>query len=245
VNCQLGHQLENGANLARAGYPNVRRPGDQEPQLTFNENTMGIYECLLTIEPTCHGQKWLGVKVTDIDGLNGTMQESESWFCNPELDLTVSGHVNFGTLGPGEQSASTISIKNSAEDGSGTQVVLAIAGTDFYDSSHSGAMCPTTNQLSLQGDQTNFKTGFWYTAVQGANSVGNKRIPYKTTSKSVSGSDPIFSSSNQAMEWRNWSNPLVSMSPGSEASMTLHLGLPQPCNGAFNTGSIDLFAWAI
>jgi len=235
-------QLQDGQNLAQAGYSNVRRPGDQESQISFNDDTMGIYDCVLTIEPTCHGQKWLGVKAVDIDGYSSTMQEAESWFCNPALDLTVSGTIDFGILGPGEQGASTVSVENSAEDGSGTQVVLSISGTDFYDSSSSGGVCPTTNQLSLHGDEDAFTYGFWYSAVQGANIIGNKRIPYGT---SFVNSDPVFSQSTSAVDWRDWGGPFVLMSPGAETSLTLHLGLPQPCNGQFDTGRIDLWALAI
>jgi hypothetical protein len=204
---------------------------------------MGIYTCTLTIETNCQGPKWMGVKVTDIDGLSGTMQEAESWFCNPAIDLTKSGTINFGQLGPGEQGASTFSIKNNAEDGSGIQVVLAIAGKDFYDPSSSGGMCPSTNQLALQGvNKTDFSTGFWYSAVMGSKSVSNKRIPY-LTSNGIKSADPVFSSNNGIVA--NWGGTLVPMSPGSDASITLHLGLPQPCNGQFTEGEIDLFGWAI
>lgn len=245
VNCNLDNSgLYENANLAAAGYPNVRRPGDQEPQTTFNPDTMGQYVCTLTIEPTCHGQKWVGVKAVDVDGNSGTMQEAESWFCNPTLDLFVSGSANFGALSPGEQGSSTFSVENMGEQGSGVEVVLAIAGTDFYDPESSGARCPSTNQLELQGDQLGYTYGFWYTAVMGSNSAGPKRIPYEISGP-VSGADPIFSSSSQP-QWRKWSqSELVPMSPGSEATLTLHLGLPQPCNGQFTDGNIDLFAWAI
>ena len=241
VNCQYIGQAS--GNLAELGYSNVRRSGDQEPQTEANPYTMGEYTCTLTIEPTCHGQKWIGIKAVDVDGNSGVLTEAESWFCNPELDLTVSGNINFGVLGPGEQGSSTFSIENSGEQGSGVQIVLAIAGTDFYDPSSSGGICPTTNQLKLQGDQTDFTYGFWYTAVMGSNQIGPKRIPYGTI---ISKADPVFSTSNEGTSWRKWhNNELVPMSPGSETTMTLHLGLPQPCNGQFTDGNIDLFAWAI
>lgn len=239
VNCQLGEQLDDSKLLSEYGYSNVRRPNDQEPQLYYNNATMGIYVCTLTIEPSCHGQKWMGVKVVDIDNLTGTMQEAESWFCNPAIDLTLSGEINFGLLGPGEQGASTFSVQNSAEPNSGVEVIVAISGTDFYDPSNSGAKCPITNSLALQGDGMTFTTGFWYTAVMGANIVGNKRIPY---GNGIMDADPIFSSGNGLNPTYT---PLVPMSPGSEASITLHLGLPQPCNGQFTDGQLYLYALAI
>lgn len=247
VNCvHIGEPCD--YDLATCGYPNVRRPGDQEPQETFNEDTMGEYLCTLTIEAGCHGQKWLGVKAVDVDDYSSTMQEAESWFCNPELNLYVSGDINFGALGPGEQGAATFSVENTAEAGSGTEVVLAISGKDFYDPTSSGAKCPTSNVLELQGDETSppFSTGFWYTAVMGSHQTyGPKRIPYGVD---IQDSDPIFSTSTSANQWSKWTtapSSLVAMSPGAETTMTLHLGIPQPCNGQFTDGQITLWAWAI
>lgn len=255
VNCEYISELENGANLEHAGYPNVRRPIDQEPQETFNSDTMGEYVCKLTIEPNCHGQKWLGIKVIDLTDLSSTMQEAESWFCNPEVDLTVSGDGTFGELGPGQQGATTFSVENSAEEGSGTLISLSIAGKDFFDPESSGALCPNTNKLDLQGveapSDTIFDTGFWYSAVMGSKSTnqvapnpnGYKRIPY---GNSIQDSDPLFSNSNSAGEWRKFQpNQLTPMSPGSEATIVLRLGIPQPCNGEFSSGTISLFAVAL
>jgi len=246
TNCQRIGPCNN-QTLSDQGFPNVRRPGDQEPQTSCNPATMGIYECQLTVEPSCHGQKWFHVMALDLtvpNPLNGTMTEAESWFCNPDLDLTVSGNINFGELSPGTQGATTFSVKNSAEAGSGAEVILAISGTDFYDPSSSGAKCPTSNVMNLQGDQTGYTTGFWYTAVKGSQTAGPKRIPY---GNSIVQSDPIFSTSTQGTQWRKWSPfpSATALSPESEATMTLHLGIPQPCNGQFTQGSIDLWALAL
>lgn len=242
VNCWVDTLCADGDDLTTCGYPNVRRDGDQEPQSTFNSDTMQEYVCTLTIEESCHGQKWVGVKVEDLDELTDTMNEAESWFCNPVLDLYVSGSIDFGTLGPGEQASSSFSIENAAEAGSGAMVVVAISGKDFYDPTSSGAKCPSTNVLDMQGDGLDFSTGFWYSAVQGVNSVGPKRIPYQGAS-SIQDADPIFSTSNGLTP--KWTGTLNTMSPGSEMSMTLNLGIPQPCNGQFTDGQIYLYAWAV
>jgi len=221
VNCEMGNQLNNGANLGRAGYPNVRRPGDQEDQQTFNSDTMGIYVCTLTIEPTCHGQKWLGVKAIDLTGASGTMQEAESWFCNPTMTIDVSGETSFGELGPGEVGSVTISVQNNAEPNSGMEVVFYISGTDFYDPTSSGAKCPISNYLSL--------SQFSYSAVQGSISTMDQSIPY---GKSITSARKILPGT-------------VSTNPGGELSLTLRLEIPQPCNGQFTDGSINLWAVAV
>lgn len=247
ANCEYNSiQPADGTNLSSLGYSNVRRPNDQEPQLTFNGNTMGIYKCILTIEPNCDGNIWLGVKAVDLDGNTSTASGQEAWYCNPSLDINVSGTINFGELGPGEQGSSTVSITSNAPGG--TQVVLSIAGSDFYDPTPSGAKCPTTNALQLQGDGNAFTTGFWYKATMGSLTTGNKRIPYgcTTTSCSIASSDPIFSKSNSTNNWKDWTGTLYPMSSGSSVSLTMNLGIPQPCNGGpFTEGKINLFAYAL
>jgi len=219
VNCEYLGKDSTGGNLEQMGYSHVRRPGDQEDQTDYNEETMGEYSCVLTIEPTCHGQKWLGVKAVDLEGASGTMQEAESWFCNPTMEISVSGSIDFGELGPGERGSSTISVQNNAEVDSGMEVVFYISGTDFYDPSSSGAMCPISNQLSL--------SQFSYSAVQGSKQILDQTIPYGTSVTTAKKILPGTTPTN----------------PGTELSLTLSLDIPQPCNGAFTDG--DIFLWAV
>jgi len=232
VNCYREDKLQDGDSLTENGYPDVRRPGDQIDEEYFDSDTMAIYTCTLTIEPNCYGQKWIGIEVVDIDGLYSTISEAESWFCNPEMEIEVSGEINFGSLGPGEKGSSTISIKNNADPSSGLEVIFGISGTDFYDPSSSGAICPTSNVLKLQ---PNFK----YSAVQGSNQVTDKLIPYGTE---ITQADPIFSAGDGSTPTYY---PLIPTSPGSEISLTFTLELPQPCNGQFTSGDIILWAVAV
>jgi hypothetical protein len=264
VNCQFytGYDALADGALLDPFYTDVREPGSQYVEEYFDAQTMGEYLCTLTIEPTCVGQKWLGVMAVDIEGDNGTMIPAESWFCNPELDLYVSGSLSFGAIGPGQHGSTTFSIENNGTPGSGVQVVLALSGSDFYDPMPSGGMCPTSNFLALPGveapSDTVFDTGFWYRAVKGSlttddvapNSYGYKRIPYGTI---LPDADPLFSNSNSGLAnpWTRWTGggtPSLldqALSPGSEATVTLYLGIPVPCNGQFTDGSIYLWAWAI
>jgi hypothetical protein len=231
-NCYMLPKVENGRLLSEMGYNNVVAPNEELPETHFNTGTMSEYECILTVEPTCYGQKWFGVKVVDFDGLTGTMNEAEAWFCNPAVSLTMSGSLDFGNMGPGQQRAQTFSVTNAAEGG--VQVIMKMGGTDFYDPSSSGAKCPTSNVLKLQGVSTDtnpatYNTGFWYTATQGSATKGPTRISY---ANNIILAEPIFGYG-------------VPTSPGSSASVTLHLGLPMPCNGQFTDGRISLWAYAI
>jgi len=220
ANCEyLGPVSED--SLISQGYSEVRRTGDQEPQVNGNANTMGEYLCTLTVEPTAHGQKWMGIKALDVDMNEGVMEEAESWFLNPTMDIGISGTVNFGELGPSERGTSTISVKNNAEQDSGMEVVFRISGTDFYDPSSSGALCPTSNVMSL--------TNFEYSANQGGHSKAWDTIPY---SNAVQDSEEILPNG-------------VTTSPGAELSLHLALEIPNVCNGQFTDGNINLWAVAV
>ena len=124
----------------------------QEENLSWNANTMAFFDCTFTVEtPTSmYGEYWITVEAQDGDGLMGTMDENEYWFLNPEIALSIDGVLTFDDVRPGTSSYSdTLLVGNDADDGSGVMLDMFISGTDFYDSSSSGARCPDTNQLSL------------------------------------------------------------------------------------------------
>src|SRR3989338_1108343 len=95
----------------------------------------------------------------------GTMDENEYWFLNPVIALSVDGDLAFEDVRPGTDSYSdTILVGNDADDGSGVMLDMFISGTDFYDSSSSGAACPTTNQLALDNFRYFVTNGAYSTA---------------------------------------------------------------------------------
>lgn len=122
---------------------------------------------------------------------------------------------------------------------------MFISGTDFYDSSSSGAMCPTSNQLSL--------SAFRYYASKGAYSTytdsradGEGFVPIQY---GVGFNNPTtFYNTHEIMQVGPSSGlywlPNV-LSPGSEMSVIFRLNLPEPCNGDFDTGSIYFWGEAI
>ena len=243
TSCQYLGPIDELQTLNSQGYSDVKELTSTEPLLYGDAETMGEYLCTINVNSNCHGKKYVNLRAIDLDNNVNNLLSTESWFCNPSLDITISGNINFGELSPGQQGYSTFSIQNSAEAGSGVQVVLAVSGTDFYDPSSSGAMCSTSNKLNLQGEDGTgiFNTGFWYSASMGSNHVENKRIPY---GNQILQADPIFSSGEGKVA--NWNmNEVILMSPGSEATMTLNLGIPNPCNGEFTDGDIYLYSWAV
>jgi hypothetical protein len=218
---------------------------------TFDSDTMSYYECTLTVETpeSMHGEYFITVEAEDLDGLYGTMDENEYWFLNPTIALNVDGDLAFDNVRPGTDSYSdTILVGNDAEDGSGVTLDMFISGTDFYDSSSSGAKCPTTNQLAL--------TNFRYYATNGAystqNDAENGRVcdneGYCGINYGIGFNDPNpFYNRNEILQAQQVGPYYVAntLAPGSEMALTFKLSLPEPCNGDFDTGSIYFWGEAI
>jgi hypothetical protein len=215
----------------------------------FDSATMRYYTCTLTVETAAsmYGEYWLTVEAQDLDGLSGTMAENEFWYLNPQIALSVDGALSFAEVRPGTVSYSdTLLIGNDADAGSGVKLNMFLAGTNFYDSSSSGAMCPTSNVLDL--------SNFRYFATNGAYSTKNVGGvgPYSADAEGYMGI-PAGERIDQAKEIigsENFSPSIVSsvgneLTPGSEMALTFKLSLPEPCNGDFDTGNIYFWGEAV
>jgi hypothetical protein len=214
----------------------------------FVDNVAAYYQCILTVETpdSMYGEYWVTVEALDLDGLSGIMAENEFWFFNPVIALGVDGGLEFENVRPGTQSYSeTVIIENQADSGSGVMLDMFISGTDFYDSSSSGAKCPISNQLELEN--------FDYFASQGAYSTQTDARSdaegYVPIGYGLGFNDPNpFYGAYEIMQVGPMSGPYWlanTQSPGSEMSLTFRLSLPEPCNGDFDTGSIYFWGEAI
>jgi len=225
---------------ARIGEENITQ---------FDPNTMQFYECTLTVETpeSMYGEYWTTVEATDLDGLSGTMDENEYWFLNPVIALSIDGDLTFEDVRPGTSSYSdTLLIGNDADDGSGVMLDMFISGTDFYDASSSGAMCPTTNQLSL--------SAFSYYATSGSYSTQDDPRSddegYVPIQYGIGFNNPNpFYGNNEIIHNpglpKDAYHPGNILAPGAEMALTFRLDLPEPCNGDFNSGSIYFWGEAI
>jgi len=243
VNCQ-----EIGFNHV---IPSCNARIDEEYINEFDPNTMQYYECTLTVETpeSMYGEYWITVEAVDLDGLSGTMAENEYWFLNPVIALSIDGSLTFEEVRPGTDSYSeTMLVGNDADEGSGVMLDMFISGTDFYDSSSSGAMCPTTNQLQLKN--------FRYFATNGAYSTyGDKEVGrdcddegYCEINYGIGFNNPnAFYDSNEIIQAQQVGEYYTAntLAPGSEMALTFKLSLPEPCNGDFDTGSIYFWGEAI
>ena len=206
-----------------------------EEEITeYNEDIMAVYDCTLTVETadSMYGEYWITVEAEDYDGLVGTMANNEYWYLNPIIALSIDGDLVFDEVRPGARAISeTLLVGNDADDGSGVLLDMYISGTDFYDSSSSGAMCPTTNQLSLGA--------FTYDVVNGQFFVDDLGILYGDT---IAQAGRIM---DRVLFGVASPNPTNFLAPGAEMAITFQLDLPEPCNGDFDTGSIYFWGEAI
>ena len=231
---------------------------DEENITTFDSDMMRYYDCELTVETpaSMYDEHWVTVEVEDLDGLTNTIDENEYWFFNPIVALSIDGSLTFSDVRPGTSSYSeTLLVENDADDRSGVVLDMFIAGTNFYDSSPSGAMCPTTNELSL--------TAFSYYVVNGAWSSFNDGLAdgaaydaATTRARDAEGYlniqygdhfDRTMYDEAEILQANagSYGYDANLLSPGAEMALTFKLDLPEPCNGDFDTGSIFFFGEAI
>jgi hypothetical protein len=234
-----------------------------EEEITeFNPLVMKYYTCTLTVETggdegSMYGEYWVTVEATDLDGEFGTMDENEYWFFNPIIALSIDDNLAFEDVRPGTSSYSdTIRVGNDADEGSGVRLEMFISGTNFFDSSSSGAMCPNSNVLDLNNFRYFATNGAYSTSrwVCGGGYVedgdwcsdaeGYMQIPYGDDikeAKEIMGTE-IYGDDIADLNYGDASNILT---PGSEMALTFRLDLPEPCNGDFDTGSIYFWGEAI
>jgi len=248
VNCILDEIVSDTTEIPESC--NARILEEEIDQI--GDNMAAFYKCILTVETpqSMYGEYWTTVEAIDLDGLSGTMDENEYWFFNPVVALSIDGDLEFTDVRPGTQSySSTLLVGNDADAGSGVLLDMFISGTDFYDSTSSGAKCPTTNQLAL--------SNFDYFATQGAYSTQldarGDAEGYVPIGYGIGFNNPTpFYGSYEIIHSINAGplNPLIYqpgniLSPGAEQALTFRLSLPEPCNGDFDTGVINFWGEAI
>lgn len=214
----------------------------------FYDNTAAYYQCILTVETpeSMYGEYWVTVEATDLDGLSGTMDENEYWFFNPVIALSVEGDLIFDEVRPGTQSYSeTLLLGNDADDGSGVLMDMFISGTDFYDSSSSGAKCPVSNQLELENFDYFVTNGAYSSQADGRSDVEG----YVPIGYGIGFNDPNpFYDEYEILQAGPSLGPYYGaniLAPGAEMALTFRLSLPEPCNGDFDTGAIYFWGEAI
>jgi hypothetical protein len=224
----------------------------------FDPLTMSYYNCRFTVETpeSMFGEYWVTVEACDWDDPEeqcSTFAEKEFWYFNPNVALSINtgqtnggGIVDFGMVTPGTSAyATTVTVGNDADPGTGVLLDMFISGTDFYDPMSSGAKCPDTNQLSLQNFKYFASSGAYssYDDPRGLLDLQDEHYVYIGYGDAFDSSFYDRNEIIQAPEMYNGYYRGNVLSPGSEIAVTLRLDLPEPCNGNFVDG--DIFFWGI
>ena len=127
---------------------------------------------------------------------------------------------------------------------------MFISGTDFYDSSSSGARCDGTNSLLLENFEY-FATNGAYSSMDDSR-VGGDPEGYVDIGYGIGFNNPNpFYNNYEILQAQPMSVPggtyyLANvLAPGAEMALTFKLNLPEPCVGDFDTGSIYFWGEAI
>ena len=213
----------------------------------INTATQRYYTCTFTVETvdSMDGEYWVTVEALDLDGLSGTMAENEYWYFNPTIGISIDGDLEFSEVRAGTAAYSTtLLVGNDADDGSGVMMDMFISGTDFYDSSSSGAMCPTTNQLSLGAFTYYATSGAYATSTHDGRADAEGYVPIEY-GIGFNNPNPFYDANEIIQTTTGDYSAGNVLSPGSEIAVTFRLMLPEPCNGDFDSGSIYFWGEAV
>ncbi len=249
VYATVGGDIEaNCQRLTDTGMDETCNARILEEHVSWNSDLMAYYECTLTVETfeSMHGEYEITVEAIDLDGLTSNMVEMEYWFLNPIIELSIDGDINFDEVRPGTSSYSErVLVGNDAEAGSGVLLDMFISGTDFYDSSSSGAMCGDSNQLELENFRYYATSGSFSTHDDSRSDVEG----YAPIAYGVGFNDPNpFYNTNEIIQSNAKIGPYYTgniLAPGAEMSVIFRLNLPEPCNGDFDTGALYFWGEAI
>jgi hypothetical protein len=142
-------------NPATGSFPE-QIPAKGTAPAGFNPAFDKAFRCVLTVEPSWYGESVVNVEAYDQQGAVSTDSISQSWFFNPAVLLDLD--TNNGAPGityedgfPGEivMSENKLMVTNLAEGG--VDLWAFIAADDLTDPTHSGALCPVSSVLDVEG----------------------------------------------------------------------------------------------
>ncbi len=243
---------------------------DEERITNCSSDVMDMFRCTFTVETpeSMYGEYWINVVAMDNEGNMGVMDENEYWYLNPVIALSIDGEMSFNEIRPGTDAySSTMLVGNDADDSSGVLLDMFISGTDFYDSSSSGARCSITNQLLLNNFRYYATSGAYSTQddfendcnggiVRDRDAEGYVNIDYGIGFNNprpfynameiiqAGGADTVAAPNVCGYDTLDY-YPGNVLAPGAEMALTFKLSLPEPCVGNFDSGSIYFWGEAI
>jgi hypothetical protein len=210
-----------------------------------------IYECVLVVQSGWFGDAEISVKVVDEEGNVGWLSSSDLLTFNPDLSITLSGSVSFGTVEEGDSvTSNTVFLNNVGSDG--VVMDMYIGSDDYFtDPSTGTAICANDNGVTTNGIHYG---QFSYYATKGATDSGDNNARYEGlgegdgTSDNVPGEicnantdeyTPLTSYSGDIEDDCRIINHLEQgsfLTQGQSMSLTFQLDVPDLCEGTFTQG---------
>ena len=212
----------------------------------FNEATDKIFECILTVEPSWYGKGTVNIQANDQAGAVTDDGISQTWFFNPAIMIDLSTNNGYSSIKfepglPGQTVMSTnkLVVTNLAEGG--VDLWAFIAADDLTDPTHSGAKCPISNVLDVNGDGE--YDGMEYRCKIGTFEDDNwHNIPNKDTSEECNRFKCLGAES--LIETGPLDNYSIIKNKAT-AECQFRLTYPVPCIGSFIEGNFHIIVRAL
>jgi len=215
----------------------------------FNPDYDKAFLCVLTVEPSWYGEKMANIDAYDQSGTGSTSAISQSWFFNPAviIDLDTNNgasSIEYEDGYPGETVFSTnkLVVTNLAEGG--VDLWTFIAATDLTDPTHSGAKCPISNVLDIDGiipqtSDTNmqFRCKIGTTEDDTWRNMANKVNTASCGVDSCVNANPLLPGATAPRY------SIVGNMQSAECQFRLHY--PVPCIGSFTEGLVHIIVRAV
>jgi hypothetical protein len=198
-----------------------------------------VYACTLVIQSGWTGEKEITVEVIDEEGHTDTTT-SDMLTMNPDLSVTLSGAVSFGTVEPGDSvTSNTVFLNNVGSDG--VVMDMYIGSDDYFTSSNPTALCANENGVTTNGIH---HEQFSYYATKGATDSGDNDNGSPGLGDTICEAD-----TDEYTELPSYSGDIEDdcriinhleqgsfLTQGQSMSLTFQLDVPDLCEGTFTNG---------
>lgn len=204
--------------------------------LEYDDATMNTYRCRVIVQSSWSGDAEFNVRATDEDGLFSESSWSDMLAMNPDLSVTLTGSVSFGSVKAGETvTSNTVYLNNVGNDG--VVMDMYIASDDYFtDPTNEDAICGIANGIPFDA--------FSYYATKGSLDSGDNNGDYPGLSEEICAVDPdeyteLPSHSGEVEDMCRIINHAFGgsfLTQGQSMSLTFQLDVPEPCSGSFTDG---------
>ncbi len=217
--------------------------GEHRDLEDFDGSEEQLYRCTL-IADSFSGNARINVMATDEDGNSAKTSWTDKLMFNPELSVTLSGTINFGSVEPGEKvTSNTVFLNNVGSNG--VVMDMYIASDDYFTDPNGVS---DDGDAAICGDGNGIKYDqFAYYATKGSLDSGDNDNDEpglgETTGTLCEANDDEYTSLTshsghiedmcRVINHRDEGSFLVQ---GQSMSLTFQLDVPTPCEGEFTDG---------